>query len=557
MPAKITATEQPLDTVFSKSYSFGIPRYQRPYTWGKEQVEDLLDDLKEAFARNPEDPYFLGSVVLIQDDDPRSQVVDGQQRLTTLTMLFCVLRDISTNSDTIRELDEVVSQVANRTRGTNVEYRLVIRELDREFFQKNVQARGGTTDLIKLDQASFPDAQKRMFENVKYLRDELLKDDEEYRQELGGFIVRNCCLVVVSATNRGSAHRIFSVMNDRGLDLSPTDVLKSHVLGNMRPELEDAYVANWEGIELELGRDNFRDLFAHIRMIYRKEKQRRGTLEDEFRDFVLNSIEGGEKFIDDVLDPYAGVYIQVSRSSYDGPDAEGINGLLRHLNRLDNFDWIPPAMSYFRRKEGDGEFLSKFTKDLERLAYGLFIRRANLNERTNRYAQLLRAIELNADLFGIDSPLQLSQEEKREILDKLDEPIYNPYSPVPTPLLLRLDSLFAGVGATYQRSIISVEHVLPQKPAAGSEWLKRFPESEERAYWTHRLANLVLLSRRKNTRASNWDFQRKKTEYFQKMDAPTFPLTIQVVNESEWTPAVLERRQKELLDALKKEWRLG
>ena len=557
MPAKITATEQPLDTVFSKSYSFGIPRYQRPYTWGKEQVEDLLDDLKEAFASNPEDPYFLGSVVLIQDDDPRSQVVDGQQRLTTLTMLFCVLRDISTNSDTIRELDEVVSQVANRTRGTNVEYRLVIRELDREFFQKNVQARGGTTDLIKLDQASFPDVQKRMFENVKYLRDELLKHDEEYRQELGGFIVRNCCLVVVSATNRGSAHRIFSVMNDRGLDLSPTDVLKSHVLGNMRPELEDAYVAKWEGIELELGRDNFRDLFAHIRMIYRKEKQRRGTLEDEFRDFVLNSIEGGEKFIDDVLDPYAGVYIQVSRSSYDGSDADGINGLLSHLNRLDNFDWIPPAMSYFRRKEGDGESLSKFTKDLERLAYGLFIRRANLNERTNRYAQLLRAIELNADLFGIDSPLQLSQEEKGEILDKLDEPIYNPHSPVPTPLLLRLDSLFAGVGATYQRSIISVEHVLPQNPSAGSEWLKRFPESEERAYWTHRLANLVLLSRRKNTRASNWDFQRKKTEYFQKMDAPTFPLTIQVVNESEWTPAVLERRQKELLDALKREWRLG
>ena len=167
MPAKITATEQPLDTVFSKSYSFGIPRYQRPYSWRKEQVEDLLDDLMTAFGRDSEEPYFLGSVVLIEDENPRSQVVDGQQRLTTLTMLFCVLRDISTNSDTIRELDEVVSQVANRTRGTSVEYRLVIRELDREFFQKNVQARGGTTELIKLDQASFPDVQKRMFENVK------------------------------------------------------------------------------------------------------------------------------------------------------------------------------------------------------------------------------------------------------------------------------------------------------------------------------------------------------------------------------------------------------
>jgi hypothetical protein len=67
---------------------------------------------------------------------------------------------------------------------------------------------------------------------------------------------------------------------------------------------------------------------------------------------------------------------------------------------------------------------------------------------------------------------------------------------------------------------------------------------------------LVLLSRRKNTRASNFEFERKKSEYFRQNGVTTFALTTSVVAESEWTPVVLERRQQELVDALTKEWRL-
>ena len=86
------------------------------------------------------------------------------------------------------------------------------------------------------------------------------------------------------------------------------------------------------------------------------------------------------------------------------------------------------------------------------------------------------------------------------------------------------------------------------------EW---FPDTDARERWTHRLANLVLLSRRKNTRASNYEFEKKKKEYFQRDGVTTFALTTQVVNKSEWTPAVLEGRQRDLIDQLKKEWRLG
>ena len=76
----------------------------------------------------------------------------------------------------------------------------------------------------------------------------------------------------------------------------------------------------------------------------------------------------------------------------------------RHLGRLDNFDWIPPAMAYFLRYPNDRESLIRFTKDLERLAYGLFVRRANINDRINRYAEVLRDIERGNDLIDENSP---------------------------------------------------------------------------------------------------------------------------------------------------------
>lgn len=123
------------------------------------------------------------------------------------------------------------------------------------------------------------------------------------------------------------------------------------------------------------------------------------------------------------------------------------------------------------------------------------------------------------------------------------------------PLLLRLDSLLTDKGVRFEPSVISIEHELPQNPSDKSRWCNDFTD-EERIEWTNRLANLVLLSRRKNSRAQNYDFDRRKNEYFQRGGVPTAALTLQVLNESEWTPEVLKRRQRKLLSVLKKEWRL-
>ncbi len=90
---KIQATEYSISKVFSNDFVFTIPLYQRPYAWTTEQAGELLEDLITALGDGNKtideiNPYFLGSIVLIKGDKPDAQVVDGQQRLTTLTILI-------------------------------------------------------------------------------------------------------------------------------------------------------------------------------------------------------------------------------------------------------------------------------------------------------------------------------------------------------------------------------------------------------------------------------------------------------------------------------------
>ncbi len=368
------------------------------------------------------------------------------------------------------------------------------------------------------------------------------------------FLDQRCYLVVVSSSDIDSAYRIFSVMNDRGLNLSPTDILKAEIIGLLPENRRSTYTKKWDDLEEGLGRENFRNLFAHIRMIYMQSKQQQ-TLAQEFRESILTQTETkGGKFIDDVLIPSSESYLIVLNGiAQDTKNAEEVNKYLRYLRRLDNSDWVPPAIAFFKRYENNFDAILKFARDLERLAYALFIRRARINERISRYVDVLRSIEKGYDLYE-EASLQLQDQEKSEVLEALGGPIYK--TRFCKPLLLRLDSLLADAGARYDHKIISVEHVLPQDPSPGSKWLELFPCEEERKNWTHKIANLLLLSRSTNTKAQNYEFERKKREYFEKRVVTTFALTSQVLNESEWTVDVLEKRQRELLEKLKKEWRL-
>ena len=549
----IRAEEKELRRIFSDDYLFEIPGFQRPYAWTTEQTENLFYDLVTALDTEPH--YFLGSIVLIKEPDiPSAQIVDGQQRLTTLTILFCVLRELSEDANSRDSLDKRVRQKGDIFEGTEDRYRLIVRSRDRDLFNDKIQKVSRLIAFVEQGTETLSDSQRRMHENATLLYEKIAAMDRDRRDNLSEFLTQKCYLVVVSASDLNSAYRIFSVLNDRGLDLSPTDILKAKIIGDIEPLMRSIYTDTWEQIEEDLGRDDFRDLFTHIRMIFVKSKAR-GNLTREFENGVLSSVHG-PRFLDTCLIPLSEAYRIVSRADYASTQApDVINKYLEHLGRLDNFDWIPPAIAFFDRHKSDRDKLTRFTCDLERLAYGLFILRRNINDRISRYADLLREIASGADLFLDTSALQLTSEEKSSVVDGLDGAIYL-QSRIRLPLLLRLDSLVADSGVDYDHRVISVEHVLPQTPADDSDWIQVFPDPHDRETWTHRMANLVLLSRRKNSQAGNFDFRQKKQEYFVRNGTTPFAITSQVLQEQEWTPSVLCRRQRTLIRCLRNEWRL-
>ncbi len=172
------------------------------------------------------------------------------------------------------------------------------------------------------------------------------------------------------------------------------------------------------------------------------------------------------------------------------------------------------------------------------------------------YVRLLTLVEDNAELYDSNSPLQLSAEESDAIIKILSGDLYL-MQRVRQFVLLRLDSALAEGEATYNYPIVSVEHILPQSPAANSVWTEWFTTEDERKYYVHKIGNLALLSRKKNSQAQNYDFDKKKEKYFVTDGGVSpFALTTQVLNEAEWTPAVIERRQQESLQKLKLLWRL-
>src|SRR5690242_15840719 len=142
----IRGSEYPIKKIFSDDFVFTIPLYQRAYAWTTEESEELLQDLMRAMGSGEEPiedlpPYFLGSIVLIKGDEPDAQIIDGQQRLTTLTMLLAALRSLI-NPQYADNLTFFLSEKENIITGTPKRYRLRLRKRDAIFFQQYIQDEG-------------------------------------------------------------------------------------------------------------------------------------------------------------------------------------------------------------------------------------------------------------------------------------------------------------------------------------------------------------------------------------------------------------------------------
>lgn len=569
MAKTLEAHDKLIKEIFEGSYQFKIPDYQRPYAWTTEQSEELFNDLlsamQDARTNGMISQYFLGSIVLIKNDrDPKALVVDGQQRLTTLTMLFAALRaawDETNYQKGVKSVTPFLYEEGDEMLGKATGYRFTAREEDASFFRRYIQEPGGIEKLV-ISTDKLEDSLLRYRENAALLLAKTKALSHDDRNAMWKFLANECSLVMISTPDLEAAYRIFSVLNNRGLDLAPIDIIKAEILGSIRriggEEKACTYSKKWSETEGQLGRDAFGDLFGHIRTVYAKQKQR-ATLVKEFQEHVTE-YKKPDVLIDQVIRPYAEVWDFVREADFEATEqAENINDYLSWLNRVDFKDWVPPALVYFKRFRQKPKLLAEFFKELERLTYFLLITKAGINERIETYADLTKEIEPEAfdgDHVALKT-LELTDKQKHEFLEALDGDIYRKLPKGRMALILRLEALVSDGSKKQAYSQLSLEHILPQTPPAKSEWTQWFPNEDERDEWTNRLANLVPLNVRKNPSASNLDFATKKNVYFiGKGTASPFVLTQEVRAEAQWTPEVLTKRQARLIKILATHWGL-
>ncbi|GLV21852.1 hypothetical protein TomMM35A_17080 [Sphingobium sp. TomMM35A] len=557
MSKKISGAEYPLSKIFSSDFEYVIPSYQRPYAWTPDQAGELFDDLIAFFQAEQEEGYFLGSIVLIKSEESAySQVIDGQQRLTTLTILLAAMASANDGEDS-EEIRPYILEPGKKMEGILPKPRLSLRERDKAFFSKYIQNLQ-LNALIDLDSSSLEnESQVNIRDNARHFVQavaEALPTQEKLRAFVT-FLLTRCYLVAVSTASQESAFRVFSVMNSRGLDLQPTDIIKADTIGKLKSESDrQLYNDKWEEMEVELTREGFRDLFTYLRMIYAKEKAKRILLE-EFRTHVLPKNPDPKIFIDEVLEPFSDALDAIRNASFSATShAETVNYYIRWLQRIDNSDWIPPAMLYLKEQRNKPKRVARFFELLERLAAFMHICRWNVNDRIEVYADLIGDIQSGVEPDEMET-FQFTDENVEDFREALDGNIYELTPRRRNYLLLRLDSFISDGAATYDPSILTIEHVLPQTVPANSEWKEWWPDAAERKVWVHRLANLVPLNKKKNSSAQNYEFGPKCDIYFSgTKNVSSYALTSQVLTQKEWTPEVVAVRQKDLLETIYNNW---
>jgi hypothetical protein len=562
----LTAQSVNLGQLFADPILIEAPPYQRAFAWGAEEAGRLLDDILGAIEAGGESgdggDYFLGTMLFIDrgasatgfdgrhpKSTPRSfDVVDGLQRLTTLTILFCVLRDLAVAkgepvSDRLREAIEAATARGNP--------RLRLSDADARSFKTYVAAPGATR-LTPADDPPTPSA-GRILEVRDHLISGLRNLEAEQRRRLGEFLLARCYVVQAVTGSIDRAHRMFMVLNATGKPLARNDIIKAELLGGIvDPAARSRVTLAWDRMEKTLGGD-FESLFSHIRVIHgRPERQVIAGIRT-----IAAEAGGPQVFIERELEPAASVFENIRRARHTGsPHSATIERRLSYLTWLPAADWMPAAMLWCLKHGNDPAALAWFLGALDRLAYGLRIVGLGAGRRASRFGAVIGAIRQGQDLKVAGSPLALSGAELRNVQYNLRD-LHARSAQTCKLVLLRLNDQILGRPQALESEGLTVEHVLPRKHGAGSEWRRWFPDPDERSACTESLGNLVLVTKAQNDKASNLDFAKKRDVYFLTSGAPIPALNDAIRSQREWKAAQIKAREAELLGHLDALWSLG
>jgi uncharacterized protein with ParB-like and HNH nuclease domain len=558
---KIDAQKINLMQLFSSNFQFKIPNFQRPFSWKKDNFDKLFDSIYNAFESGQEE-YFLGSIILQKQDKYANSyyIIDGQQRLVSLVVLLAVIRDKTRDEKTRDEIQDSLYQKEVEIKNLPAVPKIEMWE-DLTSIENYIYKKGETCNYKRIKWKDKKDPKYSLYEAIdtfiqKY--EEKFAENEKILKNFLVYLFKNVYVVCISTESLPYAIQLFRVLNTTGLPLTTADILKADNLAEIEEKERNEYSKKWREIEKRLGRENLERVIEFIRTMKLKTKAKK-SLYEEYNELIFNKVlKKGKEFIEyleKISNIYTDIILEPNELKIDSK-YKAIVGLMRDYIPFD--DWIPPLIAFYEKfkdyqngRRGVNEFLYQFLVNLERKTVVEWVLGFSFTKRIESLNEVITIIEKEKDPEKIINKLDISKDEKTKTEFKMEIESSNfYYENFAKYLLLRIEleewdlENYRGYNGK-----ITIEHILPQNPAENSEWTKLFTE-EMRKEMTDKIGNLVLLGMRKNSKAQNYDFKKKKEIYFFKGGRTPFRITNEIEKIDTWDEKSLKQRQEKMVQKL-------
>ena len=351
----------------------------------------------------------------------------------------------------------------------------------------------------------------------------------------------------MATDNFTDAFRLFSVLNDRGLPLSATDVIKSRILSEIRQNGErEKYARVWSQAESDIGLERLKNVLEYLRMVALRERPKNSIITDFERTIYKEGtgITRGVGIMDKIkayIDIYRDFYYEPTEFFRETtPDLVGYMNVMKY--GLAEEEWLPVVMAWYDKFGKDSIFL--FLQLLDKKLAADWISGVSRYERAQFTYNLLRGIH---DFDQAETILNDKQLFKIN-LDKLENALReNMYGKLYTKyLLLKIEYIARDNSTPFDDfEEVTIDHILPQNPY---EWSAVFGE-EDYQQWLHKLGNLVLVNRKEDYILRSKSFEEKKQNYYAGSEM-IYPSVQEIMYQPTWTANTISERQEKLVTIL-------
>ena len=547
--------------------TYRIPRFQRDYSWAEEEWEDLWVDILGTIQDGGEPAHYMGYIVLQSQDEKSFDVIDGQQRLTTLTLIvLAVLKNLKRLVEEGRN-PEQNQQRLDQIRQTYIGYldpvtlvpstKLTLNRNNDSYFQTYL------VPLGHLPQRGFRASEhglRKAFEwYEKRIRDYVKKQNEDEGVALARLIENTSdrlFFTVISVTDELNAYKVFETLNARGVRLSSTDLLKNYLFSvlhkqNEHPNEMKALEDRWESMVSRLGSESFPD-FLRSHWISRRSfvrqselfKTIRGKVTD--RSTVFELLRGMEEDMD--------TYLALTNPEASQWSAE-LKGYAQQLRMFSVRQPFPLILAAHRILS-----LSDFAAVLRSCVVISFRYNVIGSQPTNEQERVYYAAAqklTNGDITAANPVLEAlraiypaDDNFKAAFAEKVIRTSNARNNRIARYILCELERQASGQSHDFESDIFNIEHVLPQNPE--QNW-KQFTD-EEIDSLVYRIGNMTLLAKGANKDLGNAGYAAKRPT----LAASGFDLTRRLAEENaDWTPERIAARQKSLSKLATAVWRIA